>query len=130
MGRKQLRYFAFYLTILAITILTMGVTACSLSKTSSTFTGTPVLSSIAVTPNPTPSLSKGKTQQFTAVGTYSNGTNADITSQVTWASDNTAAATIDKSGLATGIAAGMANITASLNGVTSPAQILVVVSYY
>ena len=130
MGRKKQRYFALYLTILALTILTIGVTACSLSKTTTTFSGTPVLSSIAVTPNPTPSLSKDKTQQFTAVGTYSNGTKADITSQVTWASDNTAAATIDKSGLATGIAAGMANITASLNGVTSPAQILVVVSYY
>jgi len=130
MGRKQLRYFAFYLTILAITVLTIGVTACSSSKTTATFTGTPVLNSIAVTPNPTPSLSKGKTQQFKAVGTYSDGATTDITGQVTWASDNTAAATIDNSGLATGIEAGMANVTASLNGVTSPAQMLVVVSYY
>jgi uncharacterized protein YjdB len=130
MGRKQLRYFAFYLTILAITVLTIGVTACSSSKTTATFTGTPVLNSIAVTPNPTPSLSKGKTQQFKAVGTYSDGATTDITGQVTWASDNTTAATIDNSGLATGIEAGMANVTASLNGVTSPAQMLVVVSYY
>ena len=130
MGRKQLRYFAFYLTILAITVLTIGVTACSSSKTTATFTGTPVLNSIAVTPNPTPSLSKGKTQQFKAVGTYSDGATTDITGQVTWASDNTTAATIDNSGLATGIEAGMANVTASLNGVTSHAQTLVVVSYY
>ena len=130
MQRKPLRLIAYCLTILASFVLIIGIAACSSSKTTTTFTGTPVLSSIAVTPNPTPSLSKGKTQQFKAVGTYSDGTTSDITYQVAWASNNTAAATIDKSGLATGIEAGMANITAALAGVTSPAQTLVVVSYY
>jgi len=127
---KPLRLIDYYLTILASIVLIIGIVACSSSKTTTTFTGTPVLSSIAVTPNPPPSLSKGKTQQFRAIGTYSDGTTTDITSQVIWASDNTAAATIDKSGLGTGITAGIANITASLDGVTSPPQILVVVSYY
>jgi uncharacterized protein YjdB len=54
----------------------------------------------------------------------------NISSQVSWVSDNTKAATIDKSGLATGVAAGIANITATLDGVTSPPQTLVVESYY
>ena len=130
MQRKPLLLIAYCLTILASVVLIIGVTACSSSKTTTTFTGTPVLNSIAVTPNPPPSLSKGKTQQFRAIGTYSDGTTTDITSQVIWASDNTAAATIDKSGLGTGITAGIAKITASLDGVTSPPQILVVVSYY
>ena len=116
--------------IVFLALLTIGVTACSSSKTATTFTGTPVLSSIAVTPNPPPSLSKGHTQQFRALGTYSDGTTADVTSRVTWASDNTAAAAIDKSGLATGVEAGIAYITATLDGVTSPTQALVVVSYY
>jgi uncharacterized protein YjdB len=130
MQRKPLRLLDCCLTILASVVLIIGIVACSSSKTTTTFTGTPVLSSIAITPNPTPSLSKGNTQQFKAVGTYSDGATTDITYQVAWASDNAAAATIDKSGLATGIAAGIANITASLAGLTSPAQILVVVSYY
>ena len=33
-----------------------------------------------------PDLAKGLTEQFTATGTYSDGTTADLTSQVTWAS--------------------------------------------
>jgi uncharacterized protein YjdB len=48
----------------------------------------------------------------------------DISSQVTWNSDNAGIATIDPTGLATGIAAGTANITATISGVTSPAVAL------
>ena len=40
--------------------------------------------------------------QFTATGNYSDGSSADITTLVTWASSSTAVATIDASGLATG----------------------------
>ena len=59
----------------------------------------PTLTSIAVTPaNPT--IQTGATQQFTATGTYSDNTTQNITSQVTWAS-NTSAATINSAGLAT-----------------------------
>ena len=127
---KRFSWFAYSISIVLFALLTFGVVACSTSKTATTFTGTPVLTSIAVTPNPPPSLSKGHTQQFKAVGIYSDGTTANVTSRVAWASDNTAAAAIDNSGLATGVEAGIANITAALDGITSPAQILVVVSYY
>jgi trimeric autotransporter adhesin len=127
---KRFNFFVICVSILLSALLITGAAACSKSKTSTTFTGTPVLTSIAVTPNPPPSLSKGHTQQFKALGEYSDGTTADITSRVTWTSDNTAAAAIDNSGLATGVEAGIANITAALDGVTSPPQTLVVVSYY
>jgi len=130
MQRKRFSCFAYCVGIIILVLLTVGVAACSTSKTTTTFTGAPVLNSIAVTPNPPPSLSKGHTQQFKAVGSYSDGTTADVTSRVTWASDNTAAAIIDNSGLATGVEAGIAYITAALDGITSPAQTLVVVSYY
>ena len=47
------------------------------------------LTSIAVTPaNPT--VTVGGTQQFTATGKYSDGSTQNLTSQVTWASSNTA----------------------------------------
>jgi hypothetical protein len=46
------------------------------------------LSSIAVTPA-NPSVAKGLTQQFAATGTFSDGTTADLSSQVTWASATT-----------------------------------------
>jgi len=98
---------------------------CSSTSTSTT---TPTLSSITVTPNPPDNLAVGSTQQFTATGFYSDGSNADITSQVTWASSNTNIATISATGLATGIAAGDTSITAVLSGVTSPPVILTVTS--
>jgi hypothetical protein len=130
MNRKQLRFIAYYLIFGVISALTLNITACSSAKTTTTVSGPPRLTSIAVTPNPPDSLAENFTQQFTAIGAYSNGTTMNISSQVSWVSDNTKAATIDKSGLATGVAAGIANITATLDGVTSPPQTLVVESYY
>jgi uncharacterized protein YjdB len=78
------------------------------------------LSSIDVEPVSPDGLAVGSTQQFTATGTYSDGSTADISSQVTWASDTPSITTINSAGLATGVAAGTANITATLSGVTSP----------
>src|SRR5262249_32916549 len=73
----------------------------------------PPLSSIAVTPS-NPTVTVGGTQQFTATGTYSDGSTQNLTSQVTWASSNTAAATINSSGLATAVAVGTTTISARL----------------
>ena len=78
------------------------------------------LKSIAVTPA-TPSIGLSATQQFSAVGTYSDGSTQDISGIVRWVSSNTSAATIDaSSGLATGVAAGTAQITATQGGAGVP----------
>ena len=78
-----------------------------------------MLQSIAVTPD-TVSLLTGHTQQFTAIGTYTDGSTADITYFVTlnWNSDNNTVATVS-SGLATGLSTGTAHITASVSTITS-----------
>jgi CSLREA domain-containing protein len=81
------------------------------------------LKSIAVTPG-NPSVGEGLTQQFTATGTYSDGSTQNITNSVAWASGTSAVATIDNTGLATTHAFGTSVITASLNGVTSPGDTL------
>ena len=47
-----------------------------------------VLQSIAVTPA-NPSVPEGRTEQFTATGTFSDNSTEDLTSQVTWASATT-----------------------------------------
>ena len=60
----------------------------------------------------------GTTRQFTATGTYSDGTTQNLTSQATWASSSTAVATINSSGLATGVTAGITTISATLGGVS------------
>ena len=85
----------------------------------------PALVSIAVTPV-SPTIAKGLTQQFAAIGTYSDSSTQNLTSTATWSSTNAAVATISAAGLATGVAAGTSNITAGLNGVTSPADVLTV----
>lgn len=63
------------------------------------------LSSITVTPAGQ-SVRGGVTVQYNAVANFSNGTTFDITKQVTWASSNATAATIDQNGLATGTSGG------------------------
>lgn len=58
------------------------------------------LTSIAVTPAD-PSILIQETQQFTATGTYSDNSTADITALVAWSSSDESLVTIDDSGLAT-----------------------------
>ena len=85
------------------------------------------LKSIAVNSAVFGNLSIGASRQFAATGTYANGSTQDITSQVNWASSNSGIASISNMGLATaGTTAGTTNITASKNGITSPALILTV----
>ncbi|MGA3328238.1 MAG: kelch repeat-containing protein, partial [Terriglobia bacterium] len=81
----------------------------------------PTLVSIAVTPA-NPSIAAGKTQQFTATGTYSDGSMQNLASTATWSSSATAVATITATGLATALAPGQTTIAAAsgaINGATT-----------
>jgi len=82
------------------------------------------VTSISVTP-PTASFAAGSTQQFKATATYADSTTGDITSSVTWSSSDTSIATINSSGLATGVASGSATITATLNTTTGTASVTI-----
>jgi hypothetical protein len=86
------------------------------------------LTSIKVIPNPPVNLAVGSTEQFTAIGNNWDNSTTDISSQVIWASNNTAVATINSAGLVTGVMAGNTNITAALYGFASPVIILTVVA--
>ena len=84
----------------------------------------PTLTSIVVTAA-NPSISIGASQQFTATGTYSDGSTQDVTSQARWTSSNTGVATIDAGGLATGISSGVTTISATLSGVVGATTLTV-----
>jgi type II secretory pathway component GspD/PulD (secretin) len=87
--------------------------AVSLTVTSAT------LRSIAIRPAAASVAPRG-TQQFSAIGTFSDGTTQDITADVTWASSNTAVATIGSgTGTALGQGSGTTQITATLGSVGS-----------
>jgi hypothetical protein len=110
--------------------------ASSIKATLGTVTGstvltvTPTLVSIAVTPA-NPGLPKGETEQFDAVGTFSDHSTEDLTSQVVWSSGTASVATITAAGVATALATGTSTISASFHGITgstvltvSPAALL------
>jgi hypothetical protein len=80
------------------------------------------LKSIAVTPA-SPSLAKNATQQFTATGTFSDGSTQNLTGSVAWSSGTPSVATITSSGLATAVGAGMSMIQA-ISGAVSGSTIL------
>jgi uncharacterized protein YjdB len=94
-----------------------------------------VLTSIAVS-SVSPSVAAGLTDQFTAIGTYSDGSSQNLSSSVTWSVSNSSVASIANNGLATGKSSGSAVITAtqgSINGsstltVSSPLLVSVTVT--
>jgi uncharacterized protein YjdB len=102
-------------------VVTNSAGSMTSSAATLTVTATGVtLQSIAVTPA-SPSIVAGNTQQFTATGTYSDSSTKNITTSVTWKSSNTAFATIGSAtGLATAVAAGTTQITATQGSVVSP----------
>ena len=87
------------------------------------------LVSIAVTPT-SPSIALGIAEQFTAMGTFSDGSKQNVTTLVTWSSTNTAVATISNTsalnGLATSKGTGSTTITAMSGNVSNTATLTVV----
>jgi uncharacterized protein YjdB len=82
------------------------------------------LSSIVVSPAAS-SLPVNSSQQFTATGNYTDGSSADLTSLVTWSSTPAMIATVSASGLVNGVAAGSANISASLGAISGSTSLTV-----
>ncbi|MCA1666054.1 MAG: putative Ig domain-containing protein [Thermomicrobia bacterium] len=87
------------------------------------------LTGITLTPpsgagNP-PSVKVGQSEQFTATGTYADGSMQNLTNQVQWSSSNPQVVTVDANGKVTGESPGTVTITASLNGVTQTITVTV-----
>ncbi len=89
----------------------LGLCGCISSDVSNLF-----ITGVKLTPaNPT--IAVGATQQFTLTATYLDGQTSNVTtSDTTYASDNKAVATVNASGLATAVAVGTANVSASYHG--------------
>jgi uncharacterized protein YjdB len=86
----------------------------------------PSVTFITVTPSAV-SVAVNGTEQFSATATDSSG-NAVSNANFSWTSNETSVMTINGSGLATAAGTGTAQITAAVNGVTSAADIVTVVS--
>jgi uncharacterized repeat protein (TIGR01451 family) len=77
-----------------------------------------VLSSLAINAV-NASVASNSTEQFTATGTYSDSSTANLTSQATWNSSAPGVATIAAGGVATAVSPGQTNITVTQGSVTS-----------
>jgi uncharacterized protein YjdB len=111
-------------TAFATGTATITATSGTIAGSTALTVNSAALSSITVTPA-NPSLPAGVAQQFTATGTYADGTSYDITTQVTWSSSDTLVATVNSSGLATAVAKGTATITATLGTIAGSTTLTV-----
>lgn len=83
----------------------------------------PTLTGITV--GPTTSVQTGSTVQMSAVGTYNDGTTSTLSSGVYWSSSDTGIASVNKSGLVSGVSPGQATITGASGTVSGSATITV-----
>ncbi len=100
---------------------TLSATLGSVSGSAPLTVSAATLVSIAVTPSSS-TLPDGDTEQFTAIGTYSDGSTQNLTSQVTWASSMSGDAAVSNAsgsnGLATATAQGMTTVSAALGSIS------------
>jgi trimeric autotransporter adhesin len=85
--------------------------------------------SLTITPS-NPSITVGSGQQLTATGTFSDGSQQNITNSVTWSSSNNSVGLIGTTpsalpGFAMGVTSGTATITATVGSVSANASITV-----
>ncbi len=110
-------------TALAAGTTTISATSGSISGSTTLTVTAATLVSIAVTPaNPT--IAAGQQMQFTATGTYTDGSHQNLTSTAVWSSSAPSVATVS-AGLATALAAGSTTIKATSGSVSGSTALTV-----
>ena len=115
-------------TSVAVGSTTATATSGSVTGSTTLNVTSAALVSIAVTPA-IPSIPLGTTQQFTATGTFTNGSSQNITNTVQWSSDTTTVATVSNAansqGLASAVGTGSAKITATSGSIAGSTTLTV-----
>jgi Big-like domain-containing protein len=114
-SKKRYQLVAAFATLL---LFASGV-GCSGFFVDPTLTG--------ITVGPTATIQTASTVQESAVGTYNDGSTKAITSGVNWTSGTPSIATVNKSGLVTGVSQGQSIITGASGTQTGTATITVTV---
>jgi uncharacterized protein YjdB len=104
-------------TALTLGSVTISATSGSVSGSTTVNVQSAVLSSITVRPVNN-KIAPFTSQQFQAIGTYTDGSTHNVTGQVSWTSSNTAVATIGGSGRAKALTPGSTTITATLGSIS------------
>ncbi|MFE8596833.1 beta strand repeat-containing protein [Archangium violaceum] len=114
--------------VTAVAAGTARITATVSGKSASTSvtvsSSSATLSSIALGPSPA-SVAQGSTLQLTVTGTYSDNSTRPLTTGVTFRSTAEGTATVNTSGVVTGVSIGSATITASTGNLTTTLEVSV-----
>ena len=105
----------------------ISATSGSVSASAALTVTSPTLTSISITPSAA-SIAQGTTLQFSAIGTFTDGSTQNLTSSVQWASANSSVAGISLNavgGLAKANAPGSSNITAASGSFSASAVLTV-----
>lgn len=117
-GSLTIRARAFKVDYTSSAITTATYTVSSTPPPSATLT--------AITVSPSQAVVKGGVAtQFTAAGTYSDGSVRDVTALATWASANEIVATVSNTGAAKGGAKGETEIRAAIGPISDIASLIV-----
>lgn len=114
----------------ALEIGTVTLTAATGTRSgSTTFEVTPAaLERLTIAPGIL-AVAKGREQQFSATGTYTDGTELDLTATATWTSSNPGVTAVSNApgteGLATALALGVARVTATLGSISGSSEVTV-----
>ena len=108
----QFRPVRFFLTLM----LAISLAGCGLVKNSTTPKTPPTVTTIDVSPQNS-AVQTGHTLQLTATATLSDGTKSDISSTASWASSDTALATV-KGGMVSGVNPGVVQIAVGSGSVS------------
>jgi hypothetical protein len=103
---------------------TITATSGSVSSSTTLMVTAATLVSIAVAPA-VPNIGIGGLQQFTAVGTFTDGSTQDISDVASWSSSVASVATISSTGLAMGWSSGTSVIAATFSGATGSTTLTV-----
>jgi hypothetical protein len=110
----------------AIAIGSAKVVATSGGVSGSTLLAVSPAALVSVNVSPQQSLIPiGHKQQLSAIGSFTDGTTYDLTSYVSWSSDNAQVAAVDAHGMAFAANVGSANVQASYQAVTGTAAVTV-----
>jgi Bacterial Ig-like domain (group 2) len=112
---------SMFLSAFVVASLSLISSCGGAENTTATTTSAPKLVSVSISGDVQVQVVIGLTQQFAATGVFDNGTTQDVTSEATWSSSKLEVATIEAGGLARALNAGVTEITAEWNGLTSPA---------
>lgn len=114
-----------FLTAQAQGATTITASTGSVSAIDAVVVAAPAVMSIVVSPTNVSTPLRFQQPQFTAMGTFSDGSQQDLTSTANWATDSPQVATIDSSGLATTVSVGTTSVSATSGSVSGSGSLTV-----